>query len=104
MRKRVATLPVVVASAVGLNLTLAGQNEAGVANQARQAGDRGVPSSRYRTFPGDPAAHTLNRRAPSPGNNCDSAIGRYSSERGYAMLNQDTCGRYRSEGGFDAMR
>ena len=31
MRKRVATLSVVVASAVGLNLTLAEQNEAGVA-------------------------------------------------------------------------
>ena len=46
MRKRVATLPVVVASAVGLNLTLAGQNEAGVANQARQAGE---PSSVGRT-------------------------------------------------------
>ncbi len=42
MRKRVASLPVVVASAVGLNLTLAGQNEAGVVNQAGQAGE---PSS-----------------------------------------------------------
>ena len=45
-----------------------------------------------------------NRRAPNPGSNCDSAIGRYFAERGYAMLNQDTRGRYRSEGEFDAMR
>ena len=45
-----------------------------------------------------------NRRAPSPGSDCDSAIGRYFAERGYATLNQDTRGRYRSEGEFDPMR
>ena len=45
-----------------------------------------------------------NRRAPSPGSNCDAAIGRYFAERGYATLNQDSRGRYRSEGEFDAMR
>ena len=45
-----------------------------------------------------------NRRAPNPGSNCDSPTGRYFAERGYVMLNQDTRGRYRSEGEFDAMR
>ena len=45
-----------------------------------------------------------NRRAPDPGSDCDSDTGRYFAERGYAMLNQDTRGRYRSEGEFDAMR
>ena len=48
-----------------------------------------------------------NRRAPGPGSDCDSAtygIGRYFAERGYVTLNQDTRGRYRSEGEFDAMR
>ena len=45
-----------------------------------------------------------NRSAPNPGSNCDAGIGRYFAERGYAMLNQDTRGRYRSEGEFDAMR
>lgn len=45
-----------------------------------------------------------NRRAPNPGSNCDSSTGHYFAERGFAMLNQDTRGRYRSEGEFDAMR
>ena len=45
-----------------------------------------------------------NRRAPDSGSNCDSAIGHFFAERGYAMLNQDTRGRFRSEGEFDPMR
>ena len=45
-----------------------------------------------------------NRRSPAPGTDCDTAAGRYFAERGYATLNQDTRGRYRSEGEFDAMR
>ena len=45
-----------------------------------------------------------NQQAPNPGSNCDSATGRYFAERGYAMLNQDTRGRHRSEGEFDAFR
>ncbi len=45
-----------------------------------------------------------NRRSPAPGSDCDAAVGRYFAERGYATLNQDTRGRYRSEGEFDAMR
>ena len=45
-----------------------------------------------------------NRRSPAPGSDCDSGTGRYFAERGYATLNQDTRGRYRSEGEFDAMR
>ena len=45
-----------------------------------------------------------NRRPPAPGSDCDAALGRYFAERGYAMLNQDVRGRYRSEGEFDAMR
>ena len=45
-----------------------------------------------------------NRRAPNPGSNCDHDLGRYFSERGFVFLNQDTRGRYRSGGEFDAMR
>ena len=45
-----------------------------------------------------------NRRSPAPGTDCDAAVGRYFAERGYATLNQDSRGRYRSEGEFDAMR
>ncbi len=45
-----------------------------------------------------------NRRSPAPGTDCDAAVGRYFAARGYATLNQDTRGRYRSEGEFDAMR
>ena len=45
-----------------------------------------------------------NRRSPDPGSDCDSGTGRYFAERGYATLNQDTRGRYRSEGEFDPMR
>ena len=45
-----------------------------------------------------------NRRSPGSGSDCDAAVGRYFAERGYALLNQDTRGRYRSEGEFDAMR
>ncbi|MCY4633494.1 MAG: CocE/NonD family hydrolase [Acidobacteria bacterium] len=45
-----------------------------------------------------------NRRSPSAGSDCDAAVGRYFAERGYALLNQDTRGRYRSGGEFDAMR
>ena len=39
-----------------------------------------------------------------PGSDCDSETGKFFAENGYAMLNQDTRGRYRSEGEFDAMR
>ena len=45
-----------------------------------------------------------NRRSPNPGSDCDSGAGRYFAVRGYATLNQDSRGRYRSEGEFDAMR
>ena len=45
-----------------------------------------------------------NRRSPSAGSDCDAAVGRYFAERGYVLLNQDTRGRYRSGGEFDAMR
>ena len=45
-----------------------------------------------------------NRRSPSAGSDCDAAAGRYFAERGYVLLNQDTRGRYRSGGEFDAMR
>ena len=33
-----------------------------------------------------------NRRSPAPGTDCDTAVGRYFAERGYATLNQDTRG------------
>ena len=45
-----------------------------------------------------------NRFSPGAGSDCDSETGRYFAERGFATLNQDTRGRYRSEGEFDAMR
>ena len=45
-----------------------------------------------------------NRRSPDAGSDCELAAGSYFAERGYATLNQDTRGRYRSEGEFDAMR
>ncbi len=45
-----------------------------------------------------------NRRSPAPGTDCDATVGTYFAARGYATLNQDTRGRYRSEGEFDAMR
>lgn len=57
-----------------------------------------------RRFPVIMTRTPYNRRAPNPGSNCDSPMGRYFAERGYAFLNQDTRGRYRSEGEFDAMR
>ncbi len=45
-----------------------------------------------------------NRRSPGPGSDCDAAVGRRFAERGYALLNQDTHGRHRSGGEFDALR
>ena len=45
-----------------------------------------------------------NRRSPASGSDCDASIGSYFAERGFATLNQDSRGRYRSEGEFDAMR
>ena len=45
-----------------------------------------------------------NRRSPAAGSDCDAASGQYFAERGYVLLNQDTRGRYRSEGEFDPMR
>ena len=45
-----------------------------------------------------------NRRSPALGSDCDAASGQYFAERGYVLLNQDTRGRYRSEGEFDPMR
>ena len=57
-----------------------------------------------RRFPVILQRSPYNGRSPNSGSNCDSPSGRYFAERGYVMLNQDTRGRYRSEGEFDAMR
>ena len=114
-----------VAGAAGSILMLAGLAGAGPAPQAGPTGDSGGVSCRIEQAPMRdgvelatevylPAGEgpfpvilqrtPYNRRAPSPGSNCDAAIGRYFAERGYATLNQDSRGRYRSEGEFDAMR
>ena len=115
----------VIAVATGLSLMLAATVEAGRAPQAVQAGEsNGIRCAveqapmrdgvRLATevylpagtgpFPVILQRTPYNRRSPSPGSNCDAAVGRYFAERGYALLNQDTRGRYRSEGEFDAMR
>ena len=114
-----------VAAAAGSILMLAGLAGAGPAQQDAPSGEPGGVSCRIEPAPmrdgvelatevylpaGDGPFPVIlqrtpyNRRAPSPGSNCDAAIGRYFAERGYATLNQDSRGRYRSEGEFDAMR
>ena len=114
-----------VAAAAGSILMLAGLAGAGPAQQDAPSGEPGGVSCRIEQAPmrdgvelatevylpaGDGPFPVIlqrtpyNRRAPSPGSNCDAAIGRYFAERGYATLNQDSRGRYRSEGEFDAMR
>jgi putative CocE/NonD family hydrolase len=45
-----------------------------------------------------------NRFAPGPGSSCASAQFIYLASNGYAALNQDVRGRYRSEGTMDAMQ
>ena len=114
-----------VAAAAGSILMLAGLAGAGPSQQDAPGGEPGGVSCRIEQAPMRdgvelatevylPAGEgpfpvilqrtPYNRRAPSPGSNCDAAIGRYFAERGYATLNQDSRGRYRSEGEFDAMR
>ncbi|HZD02848.1 MAG TPA: CocE/NonD family hydrolase [Actinomycetes bacterium] len=44
-----------------------------------------------------------NRTVSPVGSNCDNASARYFAEHGYVALNQDTRGRYRSEGSFHPM-
>jgi hypothetical protein len=45
-----------------------------------------------------------NRIVPNPGSDCNSAIMMTFARSGYAALNQDARGRYRSEGTMDAMQ
>ena len=125
MGKRLVTDRVVVAAATVLILALAGPAAAGPAPPAAQHGDAdGVRCTveqapmrdgvRLATevylpagdgpFPVVLQRTPYNRRSPGPGSDCDAAVGRYFAERGYATLNQDVRGRYRSEGEFDAMR
>src|SRR5205823_3248397 len=44
-----------------------------------------------------------NRGMTVAGTNCDSPTFQFFARNGYAALNQDVRGRYRSEGGFHAM-
>src|SRR6267378_3651771 len=44
-----------------------------------------------------------NRFPPGPGSNCDSAAFAALAARGYAVLNQDVRGRYRSQGTMNAL-
>ena len=125
MARQLVTNRMVLAAAAGSILMLAGLAGAGPAQQAATTGEPGGVSCRIEQapmrdgvklatevylppgegpFPVILQRTPYNRRSPSPGSNCDAAIGRYFAERGYATLNQDTRGRYRSEGEFDAMR
>ena len=124
MRKRCVADSVVLAAAAGLILASAGWVEARAANQGQDGDTNGVRCAvewapmrdgvRLATevylpagdgpFPVILQRTPYNRRSPNPGSDCDSGTGRYFAERGYATLNQDTRGRYRSEGEFDAMR
>ena len=125
MARQRVTNRMVVAAAAGSILTLAGPAWAGPAPQAAPAAESGGVSCRIEQapmrdgvelatevylppgegpFPVILQRTPYNRRAPSPGSNCDAAIGSYFAARGYATLNQDSRGRYRSEGEFDAMR
>ena len=123
MSKQCAAGRVVLAAAAGLVLVLPGPAGAG-ANQGQDGDAGGVRCAvewapmrdgvRLATevylpagdgpFPVILQRTPYNRRSPNPGSDCDSGTGRYFAERGYATLNQDTRGRYRSEGEFDAMR
>ena len=125
MARQLVTNRMVLAAAAGSILMLVGLAGAGPAQQAATTGEPGGVSCRIEQapmrdgvklatevylppgegpFPVILQRTPYNRRSPSPGSNCDAAIGRYFAERGYATLNQDTRGRYRSEGEFDAMR
>ena len=125
MARQLVTNRMVLAAAAGSILMLAGLAGAGPAQQAAPSEEPGGVSCRIEQapmrdgvklatevylppgegpFPVILQRTPYNRRAPSPGSNCDAAIGRYFAARGYATLNQDTRGRYRSEGEFDAMR
>ena len=124
MRKRCVADSVVLAAVAGLILAAAGWVEARAANQGQDGDTNGVRCAvewapmrdgvRLATevylpegdgpFPVILQRTPYNRRSPNPGSDCDSGTGRYFAERGYATLNQDTRGRYRSEGEFDAMR
>ena len=114
----------VLVAAAGLVLAWAGPGAAWAAGQGQDGGAEGVRCAvewapmrdgvRLATevylpagdgpFPVILQRTPYNRRSPNPGSDCDSGTGRYFAERGYATLNQDTRGRYRSEGEFDAMR
>ncbi len=114
----------IAAAAAGLVLAIAGT--AGAApSQSAQSGDPGDVTCRIEQapmrdgvelatevylpsgegpFPVILQRTPYNRRSPSAGSDCDAAVGRYFAARGYVLLNQDTRGRYRSGGEFDAMR
>ena len=126
MAKRfVADRRAAAVAAASLMLALAGPAGAEPANQGPQNGDPAGVTCRIEQAPmrdgvrlatevylppGDGPFPVIlqrtpyNRRSPVPGSDCDVAVGRYFAARGYATLNQDTRGRYRSEGEFDAMR
>ena len=115
----------VVAVTVGFILAFAASAGAAPLHQSAQSGDPGGVTCRIEQapmrdgvelatevylppgegpFPVILQRTPYNRRSPSAGSDCDAAVGRYFAERGYALLNQDTRGRYRSGGEFDAMR
>ena len=114
-----------LAVAVAAGLVLAAGGTAGAAPQSAQSGDPGDVTCRIEQapmrdgvelatevylppaegpFPVILQRTPYNRRSPGPGSDCDAAVGRYFAARGYVLLNQDTRGRYRSGGEFDAMR
>ena len=121
MRKQSVIDRVVLAAAAGLVLAWAGPAAARAASQGQDGDAGGVRCAvewapmrdgvRLATevylpagdgpFPVILQRTPYNRRSPASGSDCDSGAGRYFAARGYALLNQDTRGRYRSEGEFD---
>ncbi len=123
MRRKLVTGGAVAAAAAGASLMVVACG--GSADQTVLAGDAGGVGCRIEQAPMRDGIHLAtevylpagdepfpvilqrtpyNRRSPAAASDCDSATGRYFAERGYAMVNQDTRGRYRSEGEFDPMR
>ena len=124
MRSELVTGRAVATAAAGVCL-MAAMACGGLPDQAVSAGDAGSVGCHIEQAPMRDGIHLAtevylpagdgpfpvilqrtpyNRRSPVAGSDCDAASGQYFAERGYVLLNQDTRGRYRSEGEFDPLR
>lgn len=63
-----------------------------------------LPADSSRPLPVILQRTPYNRFPPGPGSNCNAAQFQYLAAAGYAALNQDVRGRYRSQGTMDAMQ